>query len=141
VGVGSGTTCGDPAGVGQKAIDAGYKVMFISAMALEELLELAEMRGELKRKIASIAKFDVIIIDELGYMPMNKQSRYNLFQLINGLYELRSVILTTNKEFTAWGDFFHDDNVAVPIVDRIIHHSRIFMLGGESYRLKNRQMN
>jgi DNA replication protein DnaC len=128
-------------GIGQKAIDAGYKVMFTSAMALVELLELAEMRGELKRKIASIAKFDVIIIDELGYMPMNKQSRYNLFQLINGLYELRSVILTTNKEFTAWGDFFHDDNVAVPIVDRIIHHSRIFMLGGESYRLKNRQMN
>jgi DNA replication protein DnaC len=128
-------------GIGQKAIDAGYKVMFTSAMALEELLELAEMRGELKRKIASIAKFDVIIIDELGYMPMNKQSRYNLFQLINGLYELRSVILTTNKEFTVWGDFFHDDNVAVPIVDRIIHHSRVFMLGGESYRLKNRQMN
>ena len=73
---------------------------------------------------------------EAGYLPMNRQARYNLFQLVNALYEYRSVIITTNKDFTAWGDFFADDNVAVPIVDRLIHHSHIFMLGGESYRLK-----
>jgi DNA replication protein DnaC len=117
-------------GIGQKAIDAGFKVLFTTALALVEMLELAEIRGELKKKITSLAKFDVLIIDELGYLPMNKQSRFNLFQLINSLYEYRSIILTTNKEFTAWGDFFHDDNVAVPIVDRIIHHSHIFMLVG-----------
>ncbi|WP_288055845.1 ATP-binding protein [Methylobacter sp.] len=63
---------------------------------------------------------------------------HNLFQLINALYEYRSIILTINKTFTGWGEFFFDDNVAVPIVDRIIHHSHIFMLGGESYRLKAR---
>ncbi|MDW8497834.1 ATP-binding protein, partial [Enterobacter cloacae] len=77
-------------------------------------------------------------IDELGYLPMTRQARYNLFQLINSLYEYRSIILTTNKDFTCWGEFFHDDNVAVPIIDRIIHHSHIFMLGGESYRLKQK---
>lgn len=103
-----------------------------------ETLEVAELKGELKKKINQLLKFDVLIIDELGYLPMNKQGRHNLFQLIHALYEYRSIILTTNKDFTQWSEFFHDDNVAVPIVDRIIHHSHIFMLGGESYRLKTK---
>lgn len=128
-------------GIGQKAIKAGFKVLFATALELVELLELAEIRGELKKKITALSKYDLIIIDELGYLPMNKQGRYNLFQLINSLYEYRSIILTTNKEFSSWGSFFHDDNVAVPIVDRIIHHSHIFMLGGESYRLRHAQNN
>jgi DNA replication protein DnaC len=123
-------------GIGLKAIDAGYKVSFNTALGLMETLELAELKGELKKKINQLLKFDVLIIDELGYLPMNKQGMHNLFQLINALYEYRSIILTTNKEFSNWGEFFIDDNVAVPIVDRIIHHSHIFMLGGESYRLK-----
>ena len=95
-------------------------------------------QGELKKKINQLLKFDLLIIDELGYLPMNKQGMHNLFQLINAMYEYRSIILTTNKEFTHWGEFFFDGNVAVPIVDRIIHHSHIFMLGGESYRLKSK---
>ena len=122
----------------KKAVDAGYRVLFITALALVEALELAEMKGELKKRINTYLKFDVLIIDELGYLPMNRQGMYNLFQMINGLYEYRSIILTTNKDFTSWGDFFADDNVAVPIVDRLIHHSHIFMLGGESYRLKQK---
>ncbi len=125
-------------GIGIKAIDAGYKVLFTTALALVEALELAELKGELKKRINGYLKFDVLIIDELGYLPMNRQGMYNLFQLINSLYEFRSIILTTNKDFTNWGDFFADDNVAVPIVDRLIHHSHIFMLGGESYRLKQK---
>jgi DNA replication protein DnaC len=126
-------------GIGQKAVDAGFKVLFSTALGLVELLELAEIRGELKKKIASLAKFDVLIIDELGYLPMSAQARYNLFQLVNALYEYRSIILTTNKEFTDWAEYFHHDNVAVPVVDRIIHHSHIFMMGGESYRLKQKK--
>lgn len=128
-------------GIAQKAIDAGYKVSFNTALGLMEALELAELKGELKKKINQIAKFDVLIIDELGYLPMNKQGMHNLFQLINTLYEYRSIILTTNKEFTNWGEFFFEDNVAVPIVDRLIHHSHIFMLGGESYRLRSKLNN
>ena len=62
------------------------------------------------------------------------------FQLINRFYEHRSLIITTNKDFTSWGEFFHDDNVAVPIVDRIIHHSHLYLLGGESYRLKQKTL-
>src|SRR5690606_6668037 len=125
-------------GIGHKAIEAGYEVLFRTALDLVEDLELAEMMGELKRRVRQLAKLDELIIDELGYLTMSRQARYNLFQLINSLYEYRSVILTTNKDFTSWGEFFHDDNVAVPIIDRIIHHSHIFMLGGESYRLKQK---
>lgn len=125
-------------GIALKAIEAGYKVFFITAASLVEVLEIAELKGELKKKIGSLLKFDVLILDELGYLPMNKQGMYNLFQLINAIYEYRSLIITTNKDFTNWGEFFFDDNVAVPIVDRIIHHSHIFMLGGESYRLRDK---
>jgi DNA replication protein DnaC len=125
-------------GIAQKAIDGGYKVLFATALALVESLEMAELKMELKKKINSLAKFDLLVIDELGYLPMSKQGNHNLFQLINALYEYRSIVLTTNKDFTSWGEFFIDDNVAVPIVDRLIHHSHIFMLGGESYRLKQK---
>jgi len=125
-------------GIGVKAIDAGYKVLFTTALSLVEALEIAELKGELKKKINSLLKFDMLILDELGYLPLNKQGMYNLFQLINAMYEYRSVIITTNKDFTKWGEFFFEDNVAVPIVDRIIHHSHIFMLGGESYRLRDK---
>ena len=125
-------------GIGLQAIEAGYKVLFHTALSLIEALELAQLKGELKQKINRLCKYDVLILDELGYLPMNKHSNHNLFQLINAFYEYRSVILTTNKEFTHWGEFFIDENVAVHIVDRLIHHSHIFMLGGESYRLKQK---
>ena len=125
-------------GIGHEAIQAGYKVLCKSALALVEELELAEMKGELKKRLTQLSKYDVLIIDELGYLPMSRQSRYNLFQLINSLYEYRSIILTTNKDFTSWGEFFHDDNVAVPIIDRVIHHSHVFMLGVERYRFKQK---
>ena len=125
-------------GIGHKAVEAGYRVLFRNALDLVEELELAEMKGELKKRVSALAKYDLLIIDELGYLPMTRQARYNLFQLINSLYEYRSIILTTNKDFTSWGEFFHDDNVAVPIIDRVIHHSHIFMLGGESYRPKQK---
>ena len=125
-------------GIAHKALEAGYKVAFRNALELVEELELAEMKGELKKKIAQLARFDVLVVDELGYLPMSRQARYNLFQLVHSLYEYRSMILTTNKDFTSWGEFFHNDNVAVPIIDRVIHHSHIHMLGGESYRLKHK---
>jgi len=124
--------------IGVKTVEAGYKVMFTTAVALIELLDIAEQKGELKKRMNTILKFDVVIIDELGYLPMNKKGMFNMFQLINALYEFRSIILTTNKDFTSWGDFFFDDNVAVPVVDRLIHHSHIFMMGGESYRLRQK---
>jgi len=84
-------------GIGHKAVEAGYRVLFRNALDLVEELELAEMKGELKKRVSALAKYDLLIIDELGYLPMTRQARYNLFQLINSLYEYRSIILTTNK--------------------------------------------
>jgi DNA replication protein DnaC len=125
-------------GIARKALDAGYKVLFRNALELVEELEMAEMKGELKKKIAQLTRFDLLVIDELGYLPMSRQARYNLFQLVHAFYEYRSLILTTNKDFTDWGEFFHHDNVAVPIIDRVIHHSSIYVLGGDSYRLREK---
>jgi len=125
--------------IGIKAVEAGYKVLFSTALELLESVDIAEVKGELKKRINAILKYDIVIIDELGYLPLNKKSVFNLFQLINALYEYRSIIITTNKEFTSWGDFFANENVAVPIVDRVIHHSHILMMGGDSYRLKEKQ--
>ena len=125
-------------GVANKAIEIGYKVFFTSALELVELLELAELKGELKTKITGLLKYDLLVIDELGYLPMTKQSMYNMFQFVNACYEYRSLIITTNKDFANWADFFHEDNVAVPIVDRLIHHSRLFLMGGDSYRLRSK---
>ena len=125
-------------GRGPEVGSEGEIKLFRNALDLVEELELAEMKGDLKKRVSALAKYDLLVIDELGYLPMTRQARYNLFQLINSLYEYRSIILTTNKDFTSWGEFFHDDNVAVPIIDRVIHHSHIFMLGGESYRLKQK---
>lgn len=125
-------------GIGLKALEKGYKVLFIDALTLEETLTLAQTKGKLKAKINQLLKFDMIILDELGYLPMGKSSMYNLFQLIHAMYEYRSLIITSNKEFTNWNEFFHNDNVAVPIIDRIVHHSKIFILGGESYRLRGK---
>lgn len=121
-----------------KAIESGYKVYFSTIQNLIEEIDIAEAQNNLKQKINSLLKNDIIVIDELGYLPMNKKSMYNFFQLINEAYEHRSMIITTNKDFSNWGEFFHEDNVAVPIVDRIIHHSHIYMIGGESYRLKEK---
>ena len=125
-------------GVANKAIELGYKVFFTSALELVELLELAELKGELKNRINGLLKHDLLVIDEMGYLPMTKRSMYNMFQFVNACYEYRSLIITTNKDFSNWSDFFHEDNVAVPIVDRLIHHSRLFLMGGDSYRLRSK---
>jgi DNA replication protein DnaC len=124
--------------VGVKAVETGYKVLFTTALTLVESLDLAEARGELKKKINWLLKFDLVLVDELGYLPLSQKSVFNFFQFINALYEYRSITLTTNKEFTSWREFFVNDNLAVPIVDRLIHRSHIFIMGGESYRLRDK---
>ena len=121
--------------------EMGYRVRYTLATRLvNELVEAADEK-QLTKTINRYGRVDLLVIDELGYLPMNRQGIYNLFQLVNGLYEQRSVVLTTNKDFTAWGEFLRDETVAVPIVDRLIHHSHVFMLGGESYRLKQKLVN
>ena len=122
--------------LGVKAINKGYKVLFTSSKNLMEELDLAGMKNLLKQKIKSFCKYDLLIFDEMGYLPWQKTSVFNFFQLINSLYEHRSVIITANKSFSEWGEFFADETAATAIIDRIIHHCHIFPMSGESYRLK-----
>ncbi|MBU0580184.1 MAG: IS21-like element helper ATPase IstB [Candidatus Margulisbacteria bacterium] len=140
-----------PSGIGKshlsisiaiKAISRGYKVLFRNSQELMEELDLAEAQNLLKDKIKQFSKFDLIICDEMGYLPWSRKSVFNFFQFINAFYEYRSLIITTNKSFVDWGEFFVDETAATAIIDRIIHHCHIFPMGGESYRLReqiNRQ--
>jgi len=79
-----------------------------------------------------------LIIDELGYMPITKEQANLLFQLVSIRYEKGSIILTSNYNFEDWGQIFQDNVVAAAIIDRIVHHARIFYINGSSYRLKNK---
>jgi DNA replication protein DnaC len=79
-----------------------------------------------------------LIIDELGYMPITKEQANLLFQLVSIRYEKGSIILTSNYNFEDWGQIFQDNIVAAAIIDRIVHHARIFYINGSSYRLKNK---
>lgn len=98
-------------------------MLFKSALTLVEKLELAEMTGELKKRLTQLSKYDVLIIDELDYLLMSRQSRYNVFQLINNLYEYRSIIVTANKDFTSWGDFYTMTTLRRPLsTERTITH-------------------
>ena len=122
--------------IGIKAIDKGYKAIFFNSQDLMEYLDLALAKNMLKQKIKSLCKYDLIICDEMSYIPWQKSSVFNFFQLINSLYEHRSMIITANKSFSEWGEFFADETAATAIIDRIIHHCHIFPMSGESYRLK-----
>ena len=79
-----------------------------------------------------------MIIDELGYMPITKEQANLLFQLVSIRYEKGSIILTSNYNFEDWGQIFQDNVVSAAIIDRIVHHARIFYINGSSYRLKNK---
>lgn len=111
-------------GISRAAIQAVYKVLFKSALTLVEKLEMAEMTGELKKRLTQLSKYDVLIIDELDYLLMLRQSRYNVFQLINNLYEYRSIIVTANKDFASWGEFYTMTTLRQPLsTERTITHT------------------
>ena len=121
------------------ACTANKRVQFISATALMDELLVAHSTKTLAEKLAYYCRLDLILIDELGYMPFSKEGANLFFQLISRRYEQGSVIITTNKSFSEWGDIFAGDNtLAAAIIDRVLHHAHIFQITGKSYRVKNR---
>ncbi len=90
--------------------------------------------GKLDREIASIGKARLLIIDELGYVPIDEEGSRLLFQVITNAYEMQSIVYTTNIEFSGWGRVFGDPNMAAAIIDRTVHHGRMLRFEGESYR-------
>ena len=127
--------------LGREAVDRGYTVLFTSAAALMAGLTKAHADGRLEEKLVQLSKPKLLIIDELGYLPIDIDGARLLFQVIADSYERRSVIFTSNLEFSRWGDVFGDGDMAAAVIDRIVHHGRIIRFHGESYRSTHSLMN
>lgn len=127
--------------IGIEACNAGKKVRFYKVASLvNELIEAYE-KSELRRFMSSLRKYDLIICDEWGYIPLETKGAELLFQVIADCYERKSLIITTNLEFGRWNSIFLDKKLTSAIIDRIIHHSHLVTFSGESYRLKNSIIN
>lgn len=121
-----------------EAISHGYSAYFISATRLVGDLRKAHIDNHLDTRMRKYLNPRLLVIDEVGYLPLD-QLRSNLFyQLISGRYEHRSLILTSNKTFGVWGELFGDAILATAILDRMLHHSLIKNIRGPSWRLKDK---
>ena len=124
--------------LGIKACSARLRIYFTTAQSLIKELSIAEKEGALVDKLAYFSRLHLLIIDEMGYMPISNHDANLLFQLIAIRYEKGSLILTSNFNFDEWGRFFPDSVVAAAIIDRLVHHAHIFFVSGHSYRLKDK---
>jgi DNA replication protein DnaC len=116
----------------------GYRVLFTTAAELLIRLMDAKRAGTLERQYRALDRIDVLLIDELGYIPFEREASDLLFQLISARYERRSIALTTNLSFERWTQIFPDEMAAAAVIDRLVHHGSVFVFTGESYRLRSR---
>ncbi len=114
------------------------RARFLTATELVNSPAESKVQGRLARKLEHLARYDVVCIDELGYVPFDKQGADLLFNFISRMYERRSLIVTTNLPFARWGEVFYDPTAAAAVIDRIVHHATILKTEGESFRLKDR---
>ncbi len=125
--------------LGRAAVEAGHSVLFVTATALLAALAKAQHEGRLAEQIAFYAKPKLLVVDELGYLPLEKQTAHLFFQLVSRRYERGSMLLTTNQTVTQWGHVFGDEMIAAAVLDRLLHHSHVLVVQGESYRLKQKK--
>jgi DNA replication protein DnaC len=126
-------------GLGREVVERGHTVRFTTATALLATLGRAETEGDLGDKLTEYTKPRLLIIDELGYLPLERRSAHLFFQLVNRRYEKGSLLVTTNQRVSEWGDVFGDEVLATAILDRLLHHSHVLMITGESYRLREKR--
>jgi DNA replication protein DnaC len=122
--------------LGVTAVEKGYKVCFERITNLIKLLKTAEIQKTSEYRIKRIMKSDLIIIDEIGYTPIEKREANLFFNLISETYEKASIIVTSNKSFESWAEMMGDSIMTTAMLDRLLHHARVFTLDGESYRIK-----
>lgn len=125
-------------GLGLKAIEHGYRVLFTTAANLIATLSRALNEGRLEDKLKLFTVPRVLIIDEIGYLPIDRTGANLFFQLISRRYERGPMILTSNQSFGAWGEVFGDRVIATAILDRVLHHAITLNIRGSSYRLKEK---
>jgi DNA replication protein DnaC len=126
-------------GLGMSAVKNGITVYFTTAADLIDDLKQHSSMGMLKERLRKIARYNLLIVDEIGYLPLDKEGANFLFQLVSMRYERSSLVLTSNKPFKDWGQIFGDDVVASAILDRLLHHCTVVNIKGESYRIKDRK--
>lgn len=124
-------------GIGYEACRLGLEVRFYRVSDLAEALERAWREGKLAQFRSKFKSVDLIILDEMGYVPFNKEGAELLFQLISDWYEQKSLIITSNLEFSQWNRVFSDSRLTAALVDRVIHHAHILNFTGDSYRVTN----
>ncbi|WP_198142868.1 ATP-binding protein, partial [Syntrophomonas zehnderi] len=120
-------------------INHGYRVSFVQMNELIRLLKTEEISRNSRAKIKRMVGSDLVIIDDLMFMAIDRHEANLFFQLINQLYGQTSIIITSNKGPEEWGDILGDPAITTAILDRLIHKSEVIHLTGDSYRLKHRQ--
>jgi len=121
---------------GRTAVEKGYKVCFERITNLIKLLKTAEVQKTSEYRIRRIMKSDLVIIDEIGYTPIEKREANLFFSMISELYEKVPLIVTSNKSFESWAEMMGDTVMTTALLDRLLHHAKVFTLDGESYRIK-----
>ena len=120
--------------LGRKACRQGIPVRFFTAAELVMRLLRANAENRLDRELSQIGRARLLVVDELGYIPIDEEGSRLLFQVVTNAYERQSIIYTTNIEFSGWGRIFGDPNMAAAIIDRTVHHGRMIRFEGDSYR-------
>ena len=122
--------------IGVNAVKAGKSVYRTTLAELTESLAKAERQGQLAEKIRFLARAALLIVDEIGYLPITQGGASLFFQIVNARYEKGAMILTSNRGFAEWGDIFGDPVVATALLDRLLHHAVVIRIEGASYRLR-----
>ncbi len=126
-------------GLGVKAAQAGYSVLFDTASNWIARLTTAHHAGRLDAELKKIRRYKLIIVDEVGYIPFDQDAANLFFQLVASRYEQGSIMVTSNLPFGRWGETFSDDVVAAAMIDRLVHHAEVLTLTGDSYRTRQRR--
>ncbi|HEU4866870.1 MAG TPA: IS21-like element helper ATPase IstB [Actinomycetota bacterium] len=125
--------------IGLRACQARKRVLFVAAAELVDQLLADEVSRRLAKTIEGLGRLDLLVVDELGYLPMDGHRAKLFFQLVSHLYTRTAMIVTTNVPFETWGTLFAGDEViAAAILDRLLHHSHVFLVTGPSYRMKGK---
>jgi len=123
------------AAIALEACNHGINTRFFTVASLANILLDKNQKGTLNRFLFTLKKVELMVIDEIGFVPLHKESAELLFQVISDCYERKSLIITSNLEFSGWNTVFGDNRLTAALVDRLIHHSHILIFSGESYRL------
>jgi DNA replication protein DnaC len=117
-------------------VKAGKSVYFATLAELIASMAKAEREGSLRERVRFLARNSLLIVDEIGYLPVGSNGGNLFFQLVNACYERCAIILTSNRSFGEWGEVFGDSVVAAALLDRLLHHAIVVPIEGSSYRLR-----